>query len=66
LIGGDIHVQIEPEKLNKDGGTIEIEIFVADRIEVIKPKPVPQAKKTKTSGDNGGPQRGEGGRVRGR
>jgi hypothetical protein len=64
LIGGDIHVQIEPEKLNKDGGTIEPEIFVADRIEVIKPKPVPQAKKTKTSGDNGGPQRGEGGRVR--
>jgi hypothetical protein len=66
LIGGDIHVQLEPEKLNKDGGTFEIEIFVADRVEVIKPKPVPQAKKTKTSGDNGGPQRGEGIRVRGR
>jgi hypothetical protein len=28
-----------------------MEIFNADRIEVIKPKPVPQAKKTKTSGD---------------
>lgn len=66
LIGGDIHVQLEPEKLNKDGGTFEIEIFVADRIAVVKPKPVPQAKKTKTSGDPGGPQRGEGTRVRGR
>lgn len=66
LISGDLHVQLEPEKLNKDGGTIEPEIFVGDRIEVIKPKPIPQAKKTKTSGDNGGPQRGEGARVRGR
>jgi hypothetical protein len=25
-IGGDVHVQIEPEKLNKDGGTFEIEV----------------------------------------
>lgn len=66
LIGGDIHVQLEPEKLKKDGGTFEIEMFVADRVEVIKPKPLPQAKRTKTSGDNGGPQRGEGIRVRGR
>jgi hypothetical protein len=65
-IGGDVHVQIEPEKLNKDGGTFEIEVFVADRVEVIKPKPVPQAKRTKTSGDNGGPQRGEGRSPRGR
>jgi hypothetical protein len=27
LIGGDIHVQLEPEKLNKDGGTFEIGDF---------------------------------------
>lgn len=66
MIGGDIHVQLEPEKLTKDGGTFEMEIFVGDRIEVTKPKPVPQAKRTKTTGDNGGPQRGEGMRVRGR
>lgn len=59
-LGGDIYLQIEAEKLKKGGETFENEVFHADRIEVIKPKPVPQAKKTKTSGDPGGPQRGEG------
>lgn len=63
MISGDIYVQIEPEKTKKDGDTFEAEAFHADRIEVLKPKPVPRAKKTKTSADPGGPQRGEGARL---
>jgi hypothetical protein len=65
-LGGDIHVFLEPEKLKKDGDPFDLEVFHSDRIEVIQPKPVPQAKKTKTLGDKGGPQRGEGRTPRGR
>lgn len=58
-ISGDVYAQLEPEKVKKDGDTFETEVFHADRIEMIKPKPVPRAKKTKTSDEPGGPQRGE-------
>lgn len=64
-IGGTVYIQIEPEKLKKEGQPFEAEAFNAERIEVIKPKPVPRAKKTKTSDENGGPQRGEGARRHG-
>jgi hypothetical protein len=63
MISGDIYVQIEPEKTKKDGDTFEAEAFHADRIEVMKPKPVPRAKKTATTEDSGGPQRGEDARL---
>lgn len=66
MISGDIHVQLEPEKLKKEGGCFDIEVFTADRIEIIAPKPVPRATKTKTSDEPGGPQRGDGARPRGR
>jgi hypothetical protein len=64
-IGGTIYVQLEPEKLKKEGETFDSEAFNAERIEVVKPKPVPRAKKTKTTTDPGGPQRGEGARRHG-
>lgn len=61
-LGGQLHVVIEPEKLNKDGGCFDNEAFVSSRIEVIKPKPVPKTT-AQTTGKDGGPQRGEGARV---
>lgn len=62
-ISGEIYVQIEREKLKADGDLHESEAFSHSRIEVTLPKPVPQVTKTKTSGERGGPQRGEGARL---
>jgi hypothetical protein len=63
-LSGDIHVALEPEKLDKDGSPVEIQFFNDTRVEVIKPKPVPKTT-AKTSGKDGGqPPRGEGRPVR--
>lgn len=64
-IGGTIYVQLEPEKLKKEGQPFEAEAFNSSRVEVIKAKPIPTAKKTKVTDENGGPQRGEGARRHG-
>jgi hypothetical protein len=65
-LSGDIHVALEPEKLDKDGEPVEIQFFNDTRVEMIKPKPVPKTA-AKTSGKDGGPPpRGEGRPVRGR
>lgn len=63
-LGGDIHVLIEPEKTKKDGDCFETEGFNDGRVEIIKEKPIPSAKKATVKEDPGGPQRGEGARVR--
>jgi hypothetical protein len=63
-LGGDIHVLIEPEKTKKDGDCFDTEGFNDGRVEIIKAKPIPMAKPKKADDPPGGPQRGEGARVR--
>jgi hypothetical protein len=53
-----------PRRLNKDGDCFDTEGFNDGRVEVIKEKPIPMAKPKKDDDPPGGPQRGEGARVR--
>lgn len=63
-ISGELHVIIEPEKLDKEGKPRDIEAFHSSRIEVTKPKAIPQTTATTTEKKGGPPPRGEGARVR--
>lgn len=62
-LSGNIHVFLEPCKLDKDGKAPELQGFNSTRVSITKPKPVPRTS-DKTTGKDGGPQRGERASVR--